>query len=211
LIHEIMYICLYKPMLYIMDFAAAKEFILNKLKKELKPGLFYHCYNHTIDVYESAMKLAKLENIDDNDLSLLLTAALFHDTGFLTGYKEHEEQSVIVTRKILPEFGYSQNEIDIITRMIQATKLPQNPKNILEKVLCDADLDYLGRDDFFMIANKLLCEWNLNGIPTSLKKWYCIQVDFLSNNEYFTKSAISLRKEKKKENLSQILELLAEN
>jgi uncharacterized protein len=193
-----------------MDFAAVKEFILRKLKKELDPGLFYHCYNHTIDVYESALKLAKLEKIEGKDLDLLLTAALFHDTGFLLGYKEHEEQSALVTNEVLPEFGYTQEEIDKITKMIKATKLPQHPENIMEKVLCDADLDYLGRDDFFMIANKLLCEWNRNGIPTSLKKWYCIQVDFLSNNHYFTNSAKSLRKEKKKENLSQILELLEE-
>jgi len=194
-----------------IDFAAAKEFVLNKLKKELRPDLFYHCYNHTIDVYESTLKLAKLEKIEGNNLVLLKTAALYHDTGFLIGYKDHEEQSVVYIREFLPKFGYSKKEIDIIAKMIQATKLPQNPKTITEKILCDADLDYLGRDDFFMIANKLLCEWNINGIPTSLRKWYYIQIDFLSNNDYFTKSAKSLRKEKKKKNLSQILELLAEN
>jgi len=194
-----------------MDFIAAKEFVLNKLKKELNPDLFYHCYSHTIDVYESAKKLAKLENITGNDLIILETAALYHDTGFLTVYKDHEEGSISFTNACLPDFGYSKKEIDIIIKMIQSTKLPQTPKTILEKVLCDADLDYLGRDDFFMIANKLLCEWNLHGIPTTLKKWYCIQVDFLSNNDYFTKSAKSLRKKKKGENLSQILELLEEN
>jgi len=194
-----------------MDFPAAKEFILAKLKKELSPALFYHCYNHTIDVYESAIKIARMENVVGNDLIILETAALFHDTGFLYGYTDHEEQSVLVINKYLPQFGYSNEDINSISKMILATKLPQKPVTLLEKILCDADLDYLGRDDFFMIANKLLCEWNLNGIPTTLKKWYHIQVDFLSNNNYFTKSAKTLRKEKKGKNLLQILDLLANN
>ena len=194
-----------------MDLAGAKEFVLNKLKNELKPDLFYHCYNHTIDVYESCLKLAKLENITGKELIYLETAALYHDTGFLTCYRDHEEGSVAFVNSTLPKFGYTNEEIEIITKMIHSTKLPQTPSTVSEKVLCDADLDYLGRDDFFMIANKLLCEWNSNGIPVTLKKWYHIQVDFLSNNDYFTKSAKSLRKKKKGENLLQILELLEEN
>jgi uncharacterized protein len=192
-----------------MDFKAAKEFVLNKLKSELKPDLHYHCLTHTLDVYESAKKLGTLENITGSDLILLETAALFHDTGFLAGYKDHEEQSVNVVKKVLPGFGYTAGEVEIISNMILATRLPQKPVTLLEKILCDADLDYLGRDDFFMIANKLLCEWNENGIPVSLKKWYHIQVNFLENNHYFTKSAISLRKAKKNQNLSQIQELLS--
>ncbi|MGD0712443.1 MAG: HD domain-containing protein [Bacteroidales bacterium] len=194
-----------------MDFVAAKEFILDKLKTGLKPDLYYHCYNHTLDVYESAIKLAKLEKIDKKGLMLLKTAALYHDSGFLLGYKDHEDCSAKFSKTHLPKFGYTAEDIDIICGMILITKLPQQPKTILQKILCDADLDYLGRDDFFMIANQLLCEWNVNGIPTTLKKWYHIQVDFLSNNNYFTRSAKKLRVEKKKKNLSEIQNLLTVN
>jgi predicted metal-dependent HD superfamily phosphohydrolase len=194
-----------------IDFAGAKEFILNKLKTGLNPDLYYHCYNHTLDVYRSAVKLAKLEKIEKKDLTLLETAALFHDSGFLLGYKDHEDCSVKFAKTHLPAFGYSEADIKVICSMILCTKLPQSPKTVLVKILCDADLDYIGRDDFFMIANQLLCEWNVNGMPTTLKKWYHIQVDFLSNNDYFTKSAKHLRIEKKKNNLSQILDLLTKN
>ena len=192
-----------------MDFEAAKEFVLEKLHDGLRPDLCYHCYHHTVDVYGSAKKLAGLENVNGVDLILLSTAALFHDTGFLIGYSEHEGQSATFARAHLPVFGYTVKEIETICSMIHATKLPQSPHTLLERILCDADLDYLGRDDFFMIANKLLCEWNQNGLPTSLKKWYHIQVDFLSNNDYYTKSAKTLRRNKKKENLAQIIELLS--
>lgn len=153
-----------------MNFIGAKEFVLNKLKKELKPNLFYHCFDHTIDVYESAINLAKFENITGNDLVYLETAALFHDTGFLFAYNDHEEGSIEFAKTHLPCFGYTKEEIDIITKMIRTTKLPQSPTTLTEKILCDADLDYMGRDDFFMIANRLLCEWNLNGFSVTLKK-----------------------------------------
>lgn len=194
-----------------MDFEAAKKFVLGKLKNELTCNLFYHCYNHTLDVYQSAIKYAALENIQGSDLILLKTAALYHDSGFLSGYDNHEEGSVDFTEKHLPDFGYSESEISIIVKMILSTRLPQNPQNILEQILCDADLDYLGRDDFFMIASRLLCEWNIRGMPVSLKKWYNIQADFLVNNNYFTNSAKALRDGKKSENLSLIIELLEGN
>jgi uncharacterized protein len=194
-----------------VDFEAAKDYVLGRLEKELRSGLCYHSYDHTIDVYESAINLAKLEQVNGNDLLLLKTAALYHDTGFLDDYNDHEERSAQMAREVLPDFGYANDDIETIARLITATKLPQNPQTLPEKILCDADLDYLGRDDFFMIAGKLLCEWNTNGLPTSLKKWYSIQAGFLANNNYFTASAIALRKNKKEENLAQILELLTEN
>lgn len=192
-----------------MNLQAAKDYILSRLKNELRPDLYYHCLNHTLDVYESAKKLASLESIAGVDLVLLETAALYHDAGFIVSYKNHEEHSMHLMRKVLPRFGYADSDIEIIARMIIATRLPQNPVTDLEKILCDADLDYLGRDDFFMIANKLLCEWNENGIPVTLKKWYTIQKNFLESNHYFTQSAKGLRKEKKYQNLSQICELIS--
>ena len=186
-----------------------KKFVLEMLRKELSPELYYHSYNHTIDVCTSALQLAKMENISGKDLVLLETAALFHDTGFVLGYSDHEEKSVAIAKENLPKFGYNTEDIEEICQMIRSTKLPQTPTNIKEKILCDADLDYLGRDDFFMIANRLLCEWNANGLPTSLKKWYSIQVDFLSKNDFFTDSARALRMKKKNENLTQIMELFS--
>lgn len=192
-----------------MNFEAARDFILNKLRTELKSDLYYHCYNHTIDVYEATKRLATMEKIGNYERKLLKTAALYHDSGFLFGYKDHEALSIIFVKEYLPDFDYSQSDIAIICNMIKATQLPQSPKNHLEKILCDADLDYLGRDDFFLIANNLLCEWNEYGMGTSLKRWYHIQVEFLDNNNYFTNSAMLLRNEKKNINLKQIKDLLS--
>ncbi len=188
-----------------MNYQAAKNFILHKLERELDPSLTYHSLSHTLDVLHSAERLAKLENIGEQDLVLLQTACIFHDSGMLVTYKGHEEASVEIVRENLPAFGYAPQDIDRIADMIMDTKLPQCAVDPLEKILCDADLDYLGRDDFFMIAHRLKYEWTvLNIHPTTLQQWYVIQRDFLTAHRYFTASAIKLRQEGKERNLRQI-------
>lgn len=192
-----------------MNFHKAKSFILDKLKNELRPELYYHDLNHTIDVFDSVERLSQLENISGERLILLKTAALFHDSGMLRTYVGHEEASAEIASEVLPSFGYSQDQINHINRMILTTKLPQSAQGELEQILCDADLDYLGRDDFFMISHRLKLEWNLNNFKkTSLKDWYNLQIDFLDNHQYFTKSAIDTRELKKQLNLLEIREIM---
>ncbi len=187
-----------------MQFEAAKTFIIDKLKKELPDHLFYHSVNHIMDVYNASEILAKEEKINDYDLTLLLTAALFHDSGFLVQQKDHEKISCEIARAHLPSFGYSNEDIENICGMISATKVPQNPQNHLEQIICDADLDYLGRDDFFAIGNKLFTELSLYGIIRNENEWNNLQIRFLESHTYFTDSAKRLRKDKKQEHLELI-------
>lgn len=195
-----------------MDYTGAKDFIVRKLREELKPELLYHSIEHTFDVLESAERIGTLENINGHEITLLKTAALFHDSGMLIQYIGHEEASTVLTKKYLPEFGYSDDDIRIINDMIMTTKLPQSAQTHLEKILCDADLDYLGRDDFFMIAHRLRYEWNKLEInQTNLLKWYEMQYNFLTNHKYFTKAALSTRNEKKAQNIADVKELLSKN
>lgn len=192
-----------------MNYPEARDFITSKLLDELKPDLTYHNIDHTFDVLQAASNLARLENINEHDTILLETAALFHDSGMLKTYIGHEEASVEIAGSILPEFGYTANEIEIISQMIMTTQLPQSATTYLEKILCDADLDYLGREDFFMIAHTLRYEWNILDIrKTTLREWYELQIMFLENHNFFTPSARKLRNEKKAENLKQVKELV---
>ncbi|MBP6978114.1 MAG: HD domain-containing protein [Bacteroidales bacterium] len=194
-----------------IDFDGARQFIINKLKNELRPELQYHNFEHTLDVLESVERLAQLEKENGHGLLLLKTAALFHDSGMLIQYGDHEEASGIITRQYLPDFGYTEQDIEIINKMILSTKLPQSAHTRLEKILCDADLDYLGRDDFYMIAHRLRYEWSqLNIFPTSLYEWYRLQLNFLIHHDYYTPSATHLRQEKKNIHLAEIRELIRE-
>jgi len=187
-----------------MQFKQAGEFITNKLKKELPANYIYHNIDHTTDVYYAAENLGKLEKISSADMKLLLTSAWYHDSGFLRVSSGHEEESCRIAATALPGFGYTENEINIICGMIRATRIPQSPKTQLERILADADLDYLGRDDFFEVGDKLYSELHSAGAIGSKTDWDKMQLDFMESHSYFTKSAINLRQAKKAANLAQI-------
>lgn len=187
-----------------MQFAEAGKFIMQKLKKELPKHLSYHSVEHIQDVCEAAKRIGKQENISDYEMKLLITAVWYHDSGFLKGAQAHEEESCRIAQESLPKFGYTQEEINRICNMIMATKIPQMPKNHLEEILADADLDYLGRDDFFTIGNKLYTELCVFGFLHTEEEWNRLQVRFLESHHYFTPTAISLRKDKKEEHLQMV-------
>ncbi|GAA4469553.1 hypothetical protein GCM10023093_29220 [Nemorincola caseinilytica] len=187
-----------------MQFEKAKKFILNKLKKELPKNLTYHSLGHIKDVYKAAEQLAELEKVEGEDLTLLLTAVLFHDSGFLVQQKEHEKLGCDIARQYLPEYDYTAEQVERICGMIMATRIPQTPHNKLEKIICDADLDYLGRDDFFKIGNYLFDELCMYGLINTENEWNKLQVRFLEGHKYFTTSAKKLRKAKKEEHLALI-------
>ncbi len=192
-----------------MRYNEVKEFVIDKLKHELKPNLYYHNYKHTLDLCESVEYLGREEGVSDEDIVLLRTAALFHDTGFLWKYDNNEPLGCEFAREILPKYDYNQEQIEKICEMIMATKMPQNPKTKLDKILCDADLFYLGRSDFFITALRLHREWSENSTKKiTFKDWYLKQKSFVLSHEYFTESAKRLLNDKKQENLSQIEELL---
>lgn len=187
-----------------MDHQTIHNIIIQKLKDELPQHLSYHSVAHVQDVIAAATEIAQQEGVQGSDLILLRTAALFHDTGFLFGSKDHEERSCEIAQAHLPEYGYSQDQIDIIKGMIMATKIPQRPQNHLEQILADADLDYLGRDDFFTIGNKLYDELSMFGIINNERDWNLLQERFLEGHSYHTRTAMNTRNAKKLENLDII-------
>lgn len=187
-----------------MKFGEAKKFILGRLKNELPKHLSYHSVEHVKDVFSSSKLIAEKEGVKGEDLKLLLTAALFHDSGFLRGQKDHEKKSCLIAKKHLPEYEYTPEQIKKICGMIMATKVPQEPKSHLEEILCDADLDYLGRDDFFNIGDKLFAELSMYGILNTEDEWNKLQVRFLESHHFFTKTAIKLRQKKKDKHLKLV-------
>lgn len=191
-----------------MQFHRLEDFVLNKLRLELDPRLYYHGIHHTMDVVLACQKIALSEGVHGIDLILLQTAAYFHDMGFIRKYKGHEEISCQFATEILPGFGFKRNEIDLINEMIMATKIPQTPRSFLGEILCDADLDYLGRNDFEQIAFSLYKELMAFNLITDEKQWNRIQVNFLSNHKYFTRTAIFTRDEKKQLHLKRLMEVV---
>lgn len=192
-----------------MEYHKAKDYIIARMVKDLDPKLTYHNIDHTIDVMNSVSRIAEGEGYHSADLVVMKTAALYHDSGMLKSYMGHEVESAKLVQEILPAFDYSTQEIEQICRMILRTEMPQKAVQNDEKILCDADLDYLGRDDFFWIAQGLRLEWNSMNIKhTTLKEWFEFQVEFMESHTYFTDTAKKHRNQGKEKNLMQIKELL---
>ncbi len=191
-----------------MDFEGAKKYTLERLSNELNDKLHYHCVDHTLDVLDAVTRLADLENVNGHDKLLLQTAALFHDLGFIETYDGHEEASIKMTYEILPGFGYTQKDLQVIEGLIHSTEIPQEPNTHLEQIMADADLDYLGRDDLYVIGQRLQYEWQLHGIISSLREWHEKQLKFLKVHNYFTESAKKLRDKRKQENIHELETLM---
>jgi uncharacterized protein len=171
------------------QFEKARAFLLLKLQKELPSHLTYHNAAHTEGVINATAYLLQREGVPENDKWLLLTAALFHDAGFLRAYDNHEELSCDVAWETLPGFGYCKECIDAICRLIRVTKMPQMPLSHYEKIICDADLYYLGTVKFSVTARQLYKEWKAAGHVQNKEEWMTKQMHFLNGHRYFTDTA----------------------
>lgn len=178
--------------------------IISDLEKNLPAYLTYHDFNHTKLVLEKAILIGRMENISEDELLLLKIAAIYHDTGYKISHENHEAESCKIVKNELPELGFSKSEIEQICGMIMATKIPQRPNSLLEEILADADLEYLGTDDFESISQKLYLELKHFRPELTLQQWYNIQISFFTKHHYHTEYCRKNRESFKLKNLARI-------
>jgi uncharacterized protein len=186
------------------------EIFFSKLESEMPSYYSYHTPGHTRYVIEKAVLVGKKEKIKEDELELLKIAALFHDMGFLESRENHEELSCEMVIKELPSWNFRSHEIAKICGMIMATKIPQRPKTLLEKILADADLEYLGTDLYEEGSSRLYKELIYFNPSLTEKDWLEIQVKFLNAHHYHTDFCIKNRESKKKEHLKRLKGYLIE-
>jgi adenylate cyclase len=194
----------------LIQFTDIQEIILDKLEMDLPGHLFYHNVKHTVDVVTEVELIGWAEGCTDEEILLLKTAALFHDAGHIVAYDNHEYYGTQIAKEMLPEYNYSSEQIDRICSIIMSTKLPPKPTNLLENIICDSDLDYLGRSDFVPVSNTLYEELKAQNKMGSLNDWNKMQVKFISGHQYFTKTARSLREVNKQQQIERIQSLITE-
>jgi len=193
------------------DFEGVRAYLLELLARDLPPTLAYHGVHHTRDdVLPAAERLAAQAGLVAEQALLLKTAALYHDAGFLYQYADNEAWAARLAGQTLSQFGYTPEQIAAIQALIEATHMPQHPQGLLQALLCDADLDSLGREDFLETSHNLRQELEAHGTPVPLKEWYRRQLDFLSTHRYFTEAARSLRDAGKQRNIAELQRRLAE-
>ncbi len=194
----------------LIQFTDIQEIILDKLEKELPAYLYYHNVKHTVDVVTEVELIGWGEGVSDEEILLLKTAGLFHDAGHTVDYDTHEYQGTLLAREMLPKYNYNPEQIELICQIIMSTKLPPKPQNLLEAIICDSDLDYLGRSDFIPVSNTLYQELNEQNKIGSLNDWNKLQVKFISGHQYFTKTARSLREVNKQKQIERISSLITD-
>ncbi len=184
---------------------AIEHHVVSMLTKGLSTSLSYHDVNHTLDVTAQCRVIAHAEKINDpQSLAELEIASLYHDTGFLYVYENHEEKGCELAREQLPAFGVSPEAIENICALIMATKVPQTPRNELQKIICDADLDYLGRDDFFETGERLRQELMSYKFIKDDQDWEDRQLSFLKTHQYFTRTCRDKRSREKLKFIRQL-------
>lgn len=194
-----------------INYYKAERHIMKVLEDGLSDKLYYHCIDHTKDVVRAAESIAIQEGVTDEGLYLLKSAATYHDAGFVEDYDKNEPIGARMAEEILPNYGYTPEQIEIVKQLIYVTEIPHNPTNKLEEIMCDADLDYLGRSDFHMIADRLRRELREHKKINSDRSWDELQVSFLSQHKYFTETAKRNRDAKKAQNLEEIKQRLKED
>lgn len=192
----------------LIQFTDIQEIILDKLEKELPLYLYYHNVKHTVDVVTEVELIGWAEGCSDEEVLLLKTAGLFHDAGHTIGYDGHEALGCQLAREFLPQYGYSEEHIGKICDIIMATQMPPEPSSLLEKIICDADLDYLGRSDMIPVSNTLFKELKEQEKIGSFNDWNKLQLKFISGHQYFTKTARSLREVNKQKQIERIRNLI---
>lgn len=187
-----------------INYRKAERHIMKVLRERLPSHLHYHGIHHTLDVVSAAERYALMEGITDEQMFILKSAATYHDAGFVEQYAKNEPIGIRLAQEILPKYGYTPEQVEEVAKLIRATIIPHNPQSLLEQIICDSDLDYLGRDDFHDIADTLRLELREAGLVNSDRGWDEMQVKFLNMHKYFTASAIKMRQAKKEKHIREI-------
>lgn len=194
-----------------IDFVHMRKDILNRLKALLPEEVIYHDIYHTLNVEKAAVRYAKLEGIDDDSMLLLQTAVLYHDAGFILEYHSNESFAITMAQNTLPKYGYSSEQIELISNIIRSTSSLNEPQTLLEKIMCDADHDYLGRADYYNVVKKLRLEMENFGEVMSDKAWIGYQLNYLQNHHrFYTETAKNIRLQGKKTRIAELKQQLTE-
>jgi predicted metal-dependent HD superfamily phosphohydrolase len=187
-------------------YLSLRKYVLNKLKADLPAHLTYHGIDHTLDVLEVCEQYIRRLNLGEEERYLLRIGALVHDMGFLVGPSNHEEVGAAMSSDLMLKLSMNESQIEEVRGLVLATKIPQSPKNELQKIICDADLDYLGRDDYPQISQRLYEEFKFMKVVQTDEDWKQLQINFLKAHYFHTPFAIAKRAPKKQYWLNKLLD-----
>lgn len=186
----------------------AEQYVREFFSKRVDRIFSFHSIHHTEGVVEAATAMADYYTLEEEDRTALLLAAWFHDTGYSKGEStDHEIESQKIAAHFFENRHLHPELVQKVKECIAATKVPQNPKTLIEQIICDADLHHLGTESF-REENKLLRKElkDINGGDLSKKEWRKQNITFLEQHQYFTEYALKNFDPVKQENLRALKE-----
>ena len=185
----------------------ATAFVEKHFLENIPPSYLYHNFNHVQDVLSAAKRIVSVECPSNEEQEALLLSALFHDTGFSGGAKDHEERSVQIFRQFAANsVGISDEAIEKVVRLILSTKPSHQPTDWLEGAMIDADFGHLGNENYWDRSNRLRQEWLLteNQFQPEIQ-FVQAELNFMVAHKYNTPSARILFDEGKEKNIKFLL------
>jgi predicted metal-dependent HD superfamily phosphohydrolase len=181
------------------------EHVRNLLSTKIPPGIVYHDLMHTIEVVEAVKLIAGCYEISSDDLEILLIAAWFHDTGYISVYACHEEKSIEMAREFLSSQQYDPEKIDRVCALINATKHSIPVKTLNEQIIRDADISHIGKKGFNTKSDLLRMELvSYKNVNYSNEEWLEVNINFISKHDFFTDAAKKLFGDTRCENLAKL-------
>ncbi|RWY49979.1 Pycsar system effector family protein [Mucilaginibacter gilvus] len=186
------------------------EYVLAYYKTHADPRLVYHDKQHTENMVNRAIEIANHYQVNDRDYFVVVAAGWFHDTGYVLDIANHEEESAKLACTYLKNIGVTEEDIADIKGCIMATRMPQSPLSLLEKIICDADLYHLGTDYFFDTDKLMRKETStLHNSELNKADWWRKSIAFLSAHEYHTDYCQVLLNSTKQQNIQVLKNKLA--
>jgi len=178
------------------------DYIRSFFRKRQTKCFTFHNIAHTLNVVKAAQKIGRAERISSTQMLIITLAAYFHDTGYFKDMHDHEEASKQTASAFLNRHGLREDLLSYVLQCIDATRLPQNPKSSLERILCDADLYHLAQENLLESTLKLHSEWKDCKHNNLLKSEYLqATVEFMESHRYCTRYAREKLKKKKHKNI----------
>ncbi|HEY8936939.1 MAG TPA: Pycsar system effector family protein [Cyclobacteriaceae bacterium] len=186
-----------------------REFAENVFKDKAFEKRYFHNIDHTRDVVKAVKEIGQQSALTDDEIESATLAAWLHDVGYREGSENHEQTSAAEAKTLLEGWGASHKKIKEVTEAILATKVPQRPQSLIEKVLCDADLHHLSTEESITKSNKLRAEWEIFGSrPVNDKEWMEGTLAFMENHTYHTPYGQSILQHGKKKNIKKLRKMI---
>lgn len=184
---------------------ATAEYATEILSTQLPDGFTYHNLVHTQQVVAACKEIGAASGLSENEILILQTAAWFHDLGYVSTYINHEEVGMKMAREFLTQQEAPSALIDQIVALIEATKYNHAPRNLMERVIKDADLVNLTTPDALQNSQNIRQEWERfrNEYFTD-KKWDKMNLYFLEDHEYYTEYGKEVLEAAKQKNIRKL-------